>query len=139
MCHEPHDLLNARYTVSMPVSTTIDSDQLHHNVVVMGGTNRNASNVTDTEETALMFLLGSVARYFCDNGYEMTGGDSTLMCFSNGSWIGGIGNCESMYTYVYICVYVCMYVLYVCMYSTAQVYLHSCMAVHAWLHTDIRM
>ena len=109
MCHKPVDILNARYTVSMPTSTTIDSDQLHHNVVVMGGTNRNSSNITETEEMALMFLLGSIARYYCDDGFVMTG-SNTLMCFSNGSWIGDIGTCESVCVCVCVCVYVCVYV-----------------------------
>ena len=95
LCLEPDDLLNARYTVAMPVSATINSDQLHHNVIVMGSVIRNTSNVTGTEETALMFLLGSVAQYSCDEGYVMTG-SNTLMCITNGSWIGDIGTCESM-------------------------------------------
>jgi len=95
MCHKPNDLPNARYTVAMPVSTTIDSNQLHHNVVVMGGINKNTSNLTDSDEMALMFLLGSVVRYYCNNGFVMKGSD-TLMCFSNASWIGEIGKCESV-------------------------------------------
>ena len=95
LCLKPDDLPNAQYTVSMPISTTINSDQLHHNVVVMGSVIRNISNITGTDETALMFLLGSVAHYSCDDGYVMMG-SSTLMCFTNGSWIGDIGTCESM-------------------------------------------
>ena len=102
MCQLPDDLPNAQYIISLPVSTTIDSDQLHHNIVVMGGTNRNTTNQTDSDETALMFLLGSVVRYSCDDGYVMTG-DDTLMCFSNGSWVGDIGSCESEYIYI-LCV-----------------------------------
>ena len=94
MCQLPDDLLNAQYIISLPVSTTIDSDQLHHNIVVMGGTNTNTTNQNDTDDTALMFLLGSVVHYSCDAGYVMTGSDM-LMCFSNGSWIGDIGSCES--------------------------------------------
>ena len=94
MCQLPDDLPNAQYIISLPVSTIIDSDQLHHNIVVMGGTNRNTTNQTDNDETAMMFLLGSVVRYSCDDGYVMTGAD-TLMCFSNGSWFGDIGSCES--------------------------------------------
>ena len=95
VCQKPDDILNARYTVSMPVSRTIDSEQLHHNVVVIGGIIRNTTNITGSEETALMFLLGSVANYYCDDGYAMVG-RSTLMCFPNGSWVGAIGGCESM-------------------------------------------
>ena len=94
VCLKPDGLLNARYTVAMPITTTINSEQLHHNVVVMGATVRNPSNISDSEDTALMFLLGSVAHYYCNDGYVMTG-SSTLMCFGNGSWIGDIGRCES--------------------------------------------
>lgn len=94
MCQLPDDLPNSQFTISLPVSTVIDSNQLHHNIVVMGGSNRNATNVTDNDETALMFLLGSVVRYTCNDGYVMTGND-TLMCFSDGLWFGDIGSCES--------------------------------------------
>ena len=95
VCQSPDDILNARYTVSMPASRTIDSDQLHNNVVVIGGVIRNTTNITSSEETALMFLLGSVANFYCDDGYMMAG-RSTLMCFPNGSWVGAIGGCASM-------------------------------------------
>ena len=95
LCLKPDNILNASYTVAMPISTTINSGQLHHNVIVMGRVIRNATNVSGTDETALMFLLGSVAHYSCDEGYVMTG-SNTLMCFINGSWIGDIGSCESM-------------------------------------------
>ena len=112
MCQKPDDLLNGKYTISMPVSTTIDSDQLHHNVIVMGGSNKNISNVTHTDETALMFLLGSVTRYSCNDGFVMTG-SNTLMCYTNGAWIGNIGRCESMCVFVCVRVHVCNVCLHV--------------------------
>lgn len=140
ICQKPSNLLNARYTISMPINRVVNSDQLHHNVVVMGGINRNnenTSNITDSDETALMFLLGSVAHFSCNNGYVMTG-SSTLMCFSNGSWIGDIGRCEStcpiyVCTYVHMVMYIRTYVCSTYVYICGGLYIRMC--VYAFVQT----
>jgi len=93
MCTSPPPLLRAKYDVTLPVNSRIDSDRLHNNVVVMGDINKG-QNATAVQPTDLMFLVGSVASYSCKNGFVMTGGGPSLMCFSNGSWVGNIGTCE---------------------------------------------
>ena len=93
MCTSPPLVVHAKYEITVPANSRIDSDQLHNNVVVMGGINQS-ENATTVQPTTLMFLVGSVASYSCKKRFVMTGGGPSLMCFSNGSWVGDIGKCE---------------------------------------------
>ena len=94
MCTSPPPLAHAKYNITVPVNSRIDSDRLHNNVVVMGGTNKSQNTTVVQQPTDLMFLVGSVTSYSCKKGFVMTGGGPSLMCFSNGSWVGNVGTCE---------------------------------------------
>jgi len=107
MCTSPPPLVHGQYEVALPVNSRIDSDQLHNNVVVMGGINQS-QNSTKIQPTDLMFLVGSVASYSCDDGFVMSGGGPSVMCASNGSWVGHVGNCEGNRRLSYVSLYVYM-------------------------------
>ena len=56
-----------------------------------------------TQTSQLNFTMSSVDRatvgttitYFCDEGYELTGGDNTATCTSTGEWSIQIPSCAS--------------------------------------------
>ena len=52
--------------------------------------------------------VGSVAVFFCDDGYTLEGGDSTRECLSSGLWNGTTPQCVQKVriytTQVYMCV-----------------------------------
>ena len=53
--------------------------------------------------------VGSVAVFFCDDGYTLEGGDSTRECLSSGLWNGTTPQCVQKvriiihYTSVHVC------------------------------------
>ena len=38
--------------------------------------------------------VGTTITYFCNEGYELTGGDNTATCTSTGEWSGQTPNCS---------------------------------------------
>ncbi len=39
-------------------------------------------------------LVGGSARYFCDNGFSLVGGDSRRVCRPDETWGGDVPTCE---------------------------------------------
>ena len=37
--------------------------------------------------------IGTTITYFCNEGYELTGGDNSATCTANGEWSGQTPNC----------------------------------------------
>ena len=45
--------------------------------------------INDTSTT-----VGSVVRFSCDSGYELTGGQVSVTCQGDGSWSGHVPSCS---------------------------------------------
>lgn len=63
-----------------------------------------------------LFAFGETAVYLCDEGYNMTSGDSNTTCQTDGTWDGTLPTCSSKFIHVHVLVtyWQTMYILRCC-------------------------
>ena len=70
--------------------------------------NRVCGSVSGGEVCYSGDSVGSVAVFFCDDGYTLEGGDSTRECLSSGLWNGPTPQCVQEVRRYTTQVYMCM-------------------------------